>query len=230
MIVAIQFHDGDAHKALELARLIADIEPSHRDDVILGLVCQPSTNTSEAARVVDYCLRKMPTELVVSNRLPQDGKGCADLWAATVEHFARNPSGHSFVCTFDGGDSVPLRRTWINDLAAEHAITVAAGKTITGFSQGSSFINANMMIELSVWRECEELRSRIARPLSHWIWEPQFYDILGPRVRLSPVIWSEYNSYGITARWLKGIAEHSAWSHGWKDDDLLDKARTLILG
>jgi len=229
MIVAIQFHDGDARKALELARLIADIEPAYRCDVLLGLVCQPSTHTEEAERVALYCAAKMPTELFVSPRPPQDKKGCADLWAATVEHFAYNPRGHSFVCTFDGGDSAPLRRTWLNDLAAEHTATVAQGKTITGFSQGSNFINANMMIELSVWRNCEELRSRISRPLSHWIWEPQFYDILGPRVRLSPVIWSEYNSHGITVQWLRGLAEHSAWSHGWKDEDLVDKSRELLI-
>ena len=230
MIVAIQFYDGNSHKAISLVRLLADIEPAYRDDVLLGLVCQPGTNIAEAQEAASYSLEKMPTELFVSTRYPQTPKGCADLWASTVEHFADNPRGHTSICTFDGGDGVPLRKTWINDLKQEHLLTIAQGKPITGFRQGASSINLNMLMELSVWRSCSELRSRVSNPLSYETCEADLGDILIPCTRSSPIIYSEYNSYGISTSWLKFRSQRAAWSHGWKDDDLVDKARELILG
>ena len=46
MIVALQYHKKDRKRTLTLARLLADIEPFPRDDILLAFVCQPDTPTS----------------------------------------------------------------------------------------------------------------------------------------------------------------------------------------
>lgn len=94
MIAALQYYDGDRDAAFRLARLLADLEPSFRPDVLLALCCQPDTKIDdETLHVLAECSKKFTVEHVVSRY------GCAgwadgsgQLWRGTVTHFAEPSS------------------------------------------------------------------------------------------------------------------------------------------
>jgi len=225
MIISIMFHNGDKGKSLALSKLIADIEPNRRDDVLLALVSQPGTDLAGVRDAVNYCSSKMPSIAFTSGRQPLGANGTAELWCGAVDYFYANPCGHSSIFLVDGGDSVPLRATWIDDLIAEHTKTLADGRIITG-------CHSNKIIELSVWDILPALRSMTSIPGGAVpSWEYDYDDIITPHMFRTVAIYNEWNSRtGISVEGLRGRAARSAWSHGWKDTDLVDKARELILG
>ena len=239
MILALQFYEKCAAPAMELATLLADLEPMFREDAGLALVHQPTDPSSDlVAGTVDYCSGKFRTTCVATGTgvagWPQ---GASDLWVGTMRHFGekhmRGLVPHQAIFIFDGNDGVPLHRNWLDLLIAEHALTVAAGKQVTGaLIEGEdprrSHINANMVMELPFWNAHPELL-RMPPPPARKQRHLTPHDVHHGRTimahaSVSTTICSEWNQTGITREILDGRAAHSIWLHGYKDDSL----RTMV--
>ena len=244
MILALQFYEKCVVSAMELATLLADLEPMFREDVGLALVHQPTDPPSElVVSTVDYCSRKFRTACVATGTgvagWPQ---GASDLWVGTMNHFGekfrRGLVPHHSIFIFDGNDGVSLHRNWLDLLIAEHASTVAMGRQVTGALVGEgqrlAHINANLVMELPFWNAHPELLmmpplpTRKHRPryqLGHDRWHGR---TILPHASASTAICSEWNKTGITREILDGRAAHSIWLHGYKDDGLRTMARQRL--
>ena len=232
MILALQFYEGDQTKALTLARLLADVEPAYRSDVVLGLVCQPDTpDCEQISDTVSYCSVKFNTIYVKSARGGkgwQDGSG--ELWCGTMEHFSNNDRGSSSIFTFDGGDGVPLHKNWIDLAKSEHKKTTSQKKLVSAtFSHDA--VNGNMIAELDLWKL--HLSTVPLKLLSKEgfceIWESQFKNVIIPLSRLSNFVRNEWNSLNITRQGLIDRSQSYVWLHGYKDVDLVNKARSFLI-
>jgi hypothetical protein len=244
MIIAIQYYEGDRERSFSLARLLADLETDYRSDVLLALVAQHGTPASYSTDMtLCYCAKKFPVAHFISDR---SGSGypyvCGLMWLATMEHFSclhdHGLVPHDAIFTVDGGDGVPLHYDWINMLKAEHEVTLASGKSITGtpYSLGGCplHINPNMAMELKTWKEV---------PLLHEIPNPSMnclsgtnlllhYDIYHrretvKRTNLSSVVRTDWQGGGryVTPKLMRVLAGHSIWLHGYKDESLYEVAR-----
>jgi hypothetical protein len=232
MILALQFYEGDQTKALALAKLLADIEPKYREDVTLGLVTQPDTpDCNEITNAVAYCSNKFKTVYVKSTR---GGKGWRDgsgqLWCGTMEHFSNNPMWHTSIFTFDGGDGVPLRTTWIDDLKKEHEKTTQKGKLVSATFY-HDFINGNMVTELDLWRKHLSLHplKLLSKDGLCDIWERQFKETMVPLANPSKIVRNDWDQHNVTNHKLIELSKEFIWLHGYKDTDLVDTARLFLL-
>lgn len=245
MIVALQYHKKDRKRTLTLARLLADIEPFPRDDILLAFVCQPDTPTSNLTEpVLQYCSLKFPTTHVV---VPKKGGGHPEgpglLWAGTMEHFHKlfeqGLTSHDSIMTLDGGDGVPLHRNWIDLIIKEHTRTLKNNKLITGTPSHQGpvaycplHVNPNAIFHLSIWSKEPSLHTI---PRSNGTLFNHF-DIYHRRIMLnnaslSSVIKTDWRGNGnrISPGLMQQEAARAVWLHGYKDDDLYSIAREHLL-
>jgi len=238
MIIALQYYKEDRERALTLARLLADIEPSPRDDLLLALICRPDTPPSRYdGLTLRHCEKKFPTMMIVSPRgtctWPES---CGDLWAGTMDYFSRifecGAAKHHSIFTADGGDGVPLHRNWINLLSSEHDRTISLGKLITGTPSKLGYsplhVNPNMASHLSIWQKVPSLRTTPRSDgtiLTH-------FDIHHRRAMLtsaslSSVVLTDWKGDGnkITLELMQLKSRKSMWLHGYKDGSLYEVAQ-----
>lgn len=240
MILALQYYEGDLEKAMLLARLIADLEPRWRQDVLLALVCQPGTPlTADVKDTLRRCETKMPVEYVVS---PRGAKGWADgsgqLWTGTMETFTKKSKdgtcNHDSIFTFDGSDGVPLHNNWIDLLMAEHDNTLKSGKMVTGTDPNDGHsphhINGNMILQLALMDMHPELyETPLGAKQTADIWDCYHRGIFLKHASVSSVICSEWHRYGVTQEIMDLRAKHSVWLHGYKDIALCPMARCRLI-
>ena len=243
MIVALQYYEGDRERTFSLARLLADIEPSPRDDILLALVCQPDTTSSESTHMVlQHCEKKFPTVHIISARGANNyQEGCGQLWAGTMDHFSRlfeeRTIRHNSILTLDGGDGVPLHPDWINLFKTEHEHTISSKMLITGtpHNQGGTplLINPNMASHLSIWQEEPSLH-KVPRYDGTFL---TFFDTYHRRTllkhtSLSSIVQTDWRGGGnkISLELMGERARKSVWLHGYKDDSLYEVAREHLLG
>ena len=238
MIVALQYYEGDRERTFALARLLADLEPSPRDDLLLALVCQPDTPTPESTNLtLRYCENKFPTIQVMSARgTPDYQEGCGQLWAGTMNYFYQmfeeGTTRHDSILTLDGGDGVPLHRNWFDLFKAEHDKTISSGKLVTGtpYNQGGCplLINPNMASHLSLWKLEPSLRE-----IPHYtgsmltIFDTHHRQTLLKHTSLSSIVKTDWRGDGnkISLGLMRSRSEKSIWLHGYKDDSLYEVAR-----
>lgn len=237
MILAIMFYDGDINNSMGLARLLADVETRYRNDVTLILVYQPGTIiTTDVVETVVYCNSKFNTILT---RSPLGGAGWFDgsgqLWSGSLSVSVDNKD-HSSVFLIDGGDSVPLCNDWIVKLQAAHSETLKNNKRVTGFlvklGDVPYYIHANMVLDLSFVRENTSLlKFKTLADGGRDMLEIFHFPVLYPSLLPTSRIWSAPNSRGCTPEILRKLSDAGiCWLHGYKDDNLVDKARELLLG
>jgi hypothetical protein len=229
MILALQYWKNDEPQALRLARLLADIEPKHRDDVTLALVRRHDCELSEEAEDTQlYCGKKFPTALMRAEEKGEGWPGGSNaLWRGTMELCSLPQFGAtgSAVFTFEA-DCVPLSADWINRLKAEHAITVSQGKRITGAVQAQpcAHVNGNMVIESSAWIDLPSLRQAPA----NWAWDCWHSATLLRETRHSGVILNAAHSDGWTEGPMLALAREAAILHGCKDDSAFNVASSML--
>jgi hypothetical protein len=239
MIVALPFYDGDLEQTMSLARLLADIEPVPRDDVVLALVHQPDTKIDELVRrTVDHCRLKFTVDLVAS---PLGGQGhpsgCTALWAGTVTHYFERwkrgdlwrglPRVHDCILTLDGGDGVPLHPDWIDLFRSQHWQTVQKGMAITGspyYLGGCPLhVNPNAIFELSIF-EKTKLITDIPRHDGTLATHFDIYhrEEMLAHSELSSVVRTDWRGDGqkMTPDLMRELARRAIWLHGYKDPDL----------
>jgi hypothetical protein len=235
MIIALQHWSEDEEQALSLARLIVDIEPSYRGDVVLVLArrrdCPKST---EAVRTEAYCQKKMPVMLLQSAR-PEVGHpdGCFGLWAGTVGRLHRlwqrgilawDLGRFVFTCESDGG---PIRKDWINRLRSAHGHSLTVGKRVTGsvMDEPMPHVNGNLILDLSVWGD----HPCLSHCPSGIAWDCHHATTLLPEARSSLAIWNAYQAKDLTAGVLDAISRETAWVHGVKCNSLINYARRHLV-
>ena len=138
LALVLQFFSGDKHRAIELARLMADLEPAKRDDVVFIFARQdncPMDDEIQAAQL--YVGRKFSVMDMVTKVDPEKKYPgvCFDAFASACQqlsdwyHTGLLPYGNAF---FFEADGAPLRSTWIDDIKRAHTETLMAGKRVTG--------------------------------------------------------------------------------------------------
>jgi len=243
LVIALQFYRGDWYKAMKLARLLADVEQSRRDDVALMLVrtseCPGGSFVDEAARrcsevfrVENVVLRPDTPERKARwgslNRWPI---GCNVLWSGAISHFLESmePCWTS-IFTADGGDGVPLHPNWADLLIEDHRRTLHSDLSVTGRvlkdGMGRWHVNGNMVIERSFLQQHPEILIMPDDPIS---WDVHHAAKILPGCRASSVVHCNWKVVGLRPELFPIIARKAAWWHGYKDGHFVDLARNFIL-
>jgi hypothetical protein len=236
MIVALQYYEGDRGQTMSLARLLADLEPVKRQDVMLALVCQPDTPwTVLTSKTIKHCERKFPVIHVVSARGDHGHPvACTAIWTGMMEFF-HGAYQHEAVLALDGGDGVPLHRDWLSMMMLEHQRTLSVGKLITGspyYLGGCPLhVNPNAVFQMSVWTKEPSLQTP---PVYNGTLLTHF-DIFHRRVMLanaslSSVVRTDWQGAGnkISQALMGERAKQAVWLHGYKDLDLFSVARQYL--
>lgn len=232
LVVALQYWAGDEAKAMRLARLLADLEPRRRQDVLLCFFRR--YDTPESAALFDarmHCGRKFGTMTIASRREGTGHpRGCNELWSSLMEQFAVDwrtgrLGGHSVFCM--EADGVPLRADWLDKLLAEHERTLEAGRRVTGALTNHSYrhINGSIVAHFSMWWD----RLSLHETPPGQAWDMFHAQVLTSEAR--PTTWMK-NVYG-AGSWsdesLTAMAKETAWLSSSKDDSALAWAeRTLV--
>jgi hypothetical protein len=243
MIIALQYYEGDLEPTMSLARLLADLEPVPRTDVVLALVCHPGTPvTPLTKKTIAHCERRFVVEHVVS---PLGAKGhpeaCTALWAGTMQHyyerFKCGELSYSAVLALDGGDGVPLHKDWLSMLKVEHEYTLSVGKLITGtpYWLGGCplLVNPNAVFELSVLNKTSFITD-IPKYDGTLLTNFDIYhrrDMLA-NASLSTAVRTDWHGCGkdLSIPLMKERATEAFWLHGYKDAGVFATARQYLFG
>ena len=231
-LVAIQFWDGDKAHALRLARFLADIEPTFRDDTIIALAARfDVAMDAEIQATYDHVSRKFPVTFMRSNRQATGHPdGCFGLWAGTAElAYSRWLGGWPVAnVLFVESEGVPARFDWIDSLKRAHAANLLTGKRITGARMEGAFydphVNGSLLMHLSAWGDHPGWRScpkDIAWDCFHG---QSMLGELGP----VPSILNLYGAQELSLSVYKTIGSNYAWIASVKDGSAWDCAQSLI--
>lgn len=247
MVINMQHWAGDQEQAMALSRLIADLEPKYRDDVLFLFTsrfdCNPDQDT------IRYVGRKFKT---LSHRTRRTATGwpngpnqmMADSYEYLVERWRRKELPITHVL-FAEADCVPLHKDWINMLDAEFK---ACGKKVLGawLEKGDAncrHINGNCIISIDFWKKCPSL----FHPPSRGGWDAALAYAIMPNGSPSKLIWSDYQlcqphnpwkgddflweprRYGCLENPLYGQELQPVWMHGCKTMQGIEAARKRLL-
>lgn len=122
LLLALQFWDGDKSQAMEVARLIADLEPKRREDVDFLFVSR--FDCAHDVETIKHVGEKFSVHSWVNRNRRGVGwpSGCNDLWFGTMDWVytfseAKRTPGYKAVLTFEA-DSSPLTPNWISRLSS----------------------------------------------------------------------------------------------------------------
>lgn len=239
MILALRFSAESQAQAMKLARLLADLEPKPRQDVLLAFTHK--TMDVLDLRLFDdtflYCSRKFQ---VTRAAVGTDSRGWPwgpnDMWIRTVDYFAtefKRGLKYTSIFVIDGNDSAPLHPKWIDLVKNEHARTLALERRVTGAANRldtrGEHVNANMVVEFSFWNDHPEL----VMPVPEKGRRSKAHDVYYGKTFLknastSSIVCNEWRSRGITREIMDERATRSAWLHGYKDENLCDVARQRL--
>lgn len=239
-LICLQFWEGDRAQALQLARLIADIEPtmSERADFLFvsRFDCTHDTAT------VNYVARKFKTFTHTSKRRGTGWpSGCNGTFFGTMEWFYHKKQARQVVpykaafCI--EADGIPMSKTWIADLSNHwdwinnRKPVVMAGAWLAngpipdcGHINGNAFISGDLKflkhlvariqdVDINVgWDYC------LAPTFREWGWSdmPQIRSVW--RTPLTEQIFLHHQRTG------------TLWFHGSKDDAGIKLCRKHLLG
>jgi len=145
---------------MSLARLLADIQPFSRNDVLLMLLFSQTRHSLSGltTATMKHCSSRFAIEHVASKRGDVAIQGMYGLWTGAMEYFReKSPKGSCFHAR-DGGDGVPLYVNWLSLIEEEHARTLVVW--------ASSSLERHIGWRLSSPREsqCRFSRSQYWRP------------------------------------------------------------------
>lgn len=234
-VIAIQYWRGDIDKAMRLARLIADLEPTRRDDVDFVFIARADCDHDEAA--VQYVSRKFNVrKLKCIARATGHPWGCWVLWYSLMEWFYLGlQSGklpeYKWIFPFEA-DCVPISRTWINEC---HEEFISSRVNLLGSEtfHYSQHLNGNLMassdLDFLKWLIRDVTVAGVPRQ------EP--WDIyLFPKftqwgVGFSSKIINRCGQRTMEQKEVQWLQSHGwAFVHGVKDDSLFHFSRTGLLG
>jgi hypothetical protein len=234
ILLALQYWDGDKAQAMELARLIADLEPKHCDIADFLFVNRFDCKPDEVA--IQYVGRKFNT---FKYKSPGRGvgwpDGCNTLWGCTLEWFyhmkvAKKIPQYKAILTFEA-DCVPLRSDWIHFLidgwdSLQPTYVAGARVEAVGIHEhinGNAFFSGDKNFLHWVVK-----RTRIPPGVGWDYWLANEFRKWG---------WAELP--GMCCRWgtktftekqfKDEVSAGTAFLHGVKDDSALKMSRKLLL-
>jgi hypothetical protein len=155
----LQFYEGDKAAACKLARLLADIEPEPRDDVVLVFARQNGTARDRLlTETALYCGHKF-TYWHFETPIP-GGKGypgeCFDLFSGTMTYISLGylQGKHHYDTIFMAeADGAPTSVDWIDRLKKAHEETLFLGKYVTGphMRHLNDHINGTCIMDAHFW-------------------------------------------------------------------------------
>lgn len=194
LVLALQYWPGDYGEAMELARLITDIEPAKRDDVTFLFAARRDAKIDE--NEVAYVATKFPVKTF-------QGKSDASGWPLGPNALFRETYQHCIEMIRSGRmqgdgilfmepDCVPLAPNWIDQLKAEWEECKAKGKQILGCwlmegDCGVEHINGNCIIHKDFWKANREILTHKGGG-----WDADCRGVMLPMGMPSKLIWSDY--------------------------------------
>ena len=149
--------------------------------------------------------------------------------SAAVEHATQKMGPEwSAVMFADGGDGAPLHREWVDIVLEDHAKTIAQGLYVTGAlreCRGIKHVNGNVVMSRSFLCDHPEFAEVPARCQEYDVYH---VDTILPVARASSLFYCGWRQFGADPRQFAAASEHSAWWHGCKDGDFVDKARAHL--
>lgn len=232
LVLALQYWAGDEVAAMRLARLLADIEPARRKDVTLALVRRFDTPPSDLMwKTALHCGFKFGVMQLVSEREGAGHpRGCNELFAGMMDQLSAAwadglLAAHSVMAI--EADGCPLRADWLDVLLREHAMTLAAGKRVTGHLMTLTdfpHVNGTLGCHLSLWLDRPSLRSTPP----HQAWDMHHAAVYSAEARPTTLIRNFYGSRDWTPGALAAVAKETAWLSSVKDESAISWAeRTL---
>ena len=176
LALVLQYCPKDAVAALDLAKLLADIEDTRRTDVLF--VFAEQAGTKEALGVEEYKKLHLAKDHVAEKfpafelRVEVDPRKkypavCYDQWAGSAAQLCdlyHDGEIHTHSAFFFEADGAPTRKTWIDDLKRAHAETLAASKLVTGPRMAYPppagdrlHVNGTMIMHLRMWLDYPSL-------------------------------------------------------------------------
>ena len=229
LAIALQFWAGDQARALRLARFLADIEPTRRDDVMF--IFARANELGESRELTEtslYCGQKFPVTHLVSGRRGEGHlAGAYAIWSGVAEKLWQDystargwPWQHVAFIEHDG---VPLAKDWIDREKRAHAANLSLGKRVTGARMEACpccpcHVTGQLIMDVRCWAEHPTL----------WTCPPgQAWDCRHAETLLSE--WGPHspivNLYGATdvsasvfqvlsngRAWLANVKDESAWN------------------
>lgn len=232
LVVAIQFYVDDEHRALRLARLLADIEPARRDDVMIAFARRFDCPASNLLQQTFMHVGKKFGVIDLPSRREGVGHpaGCNELWSSTMEQLSASwHAGNLSACSVFvvEPDGAPLSADWIARIQAEHQRAIRAGKRVSGCLVESPIphVNGTLMAHLSTWRD----RLSLHRTPPAQAWDLFHAAVLMAECQPTPLIKNVYGARGWSADGLAAMAKETAWLASTKDDSAIAWAeRTLV--
>jgi len=234
LAIAIQFWKGDKRAALRLARFLADVEPSRREDVMLILASRYDLKMdNEIAKTMMYCGRKFYVSHVRSLREAKGHPaGCFGLWAGTADRCYANYSAKGWPwhnVFFVEAEGVPARWDWIDHLKRLHAANLATGKRVTGaIMEASQFydrhVNGTLAMHMSCWAD---------HPSLHVCPDTEAWDCFHSQVLVSeaghhPAVANLYGAHKLSLSTYKTLGRDFAWIASVKDGSAWKCAQSLV--
>lgn len=243
-----QFWKGDKDNMMALARLIADLEPTYRNDVYFLFTARFDCEHDEAT--IAYVAKKFK---VLRHRTRRKATGwpagpnqmMADSYSYLIETNRAKDLGID-VILFMEADDVPLHKDWINLLWKEWK---ESGKQVSGAwlkpqdCSGGEHINGNCLIGINFWKQAKP----ILNPPSKGGWDAVLRHVILPNGHPSRLIWSDYHlgternpwkgddylwapkRYGDPANALYGQDIYPVFLHGPKTTQGVDAVRKKLL-
>lgn len=193
LVLNLQFWENDKAQAMALARLMADLEPVKRDDVVFLFTarfdCAHDEETvsyvAQKFRVIKYTTKRKATGWPNG---PNQMMGCSYEFCVEQYRFGKLPGIKGVM--FMEADCVPLHKYWISMLIKEYD---QSGMQIMGAwlkrgDCGVEHINGNCIIGINFWRR----NKSIFHPDEKGGWDATLAHILLPNGHPSRLIWSDY--------------------------------------
>lgn len=179
---------------MELARLMADMEPQRREDVTL--LFSARFDCLHDYETIEYCRKKFRVETFTSRHHrtgwpggPNDLMSHSYMWC--IEN-TRNGKIKADGVFFIEPDDIPIDMNWINHILHEWRQCVNSGKQVLGcwLCKGDcdcEHINGNCIIHIDFWKK----NKNILLPASGG-WDADAWPYIQPAGYPSRLIWSDY--------------------------------------
>lgn len=234
--LVLQFWKGDVEQAMDLARLLADIEPGPCEDVALVFArqsnCPMSSLELETAKQCERKFDVWPLEIAVNDRKGYPGV-VFDAWVGAMHELTKRyctgywPYANAFMFEPDGA---PLCTDWINRIRQAMQDALDAGKYVVGprmyqLGRDRSHINGT-----SAWH----LPFFANSPFLHTCPPDVAYDVFHGRIVLnnshpSNVIYNATGMKTLTEDAFNHFKRESCWVTSIKDGSARRLARELLV-
>lgn len=249
MILNLQYWGGDKTQAMDLARLIADLEEGFRNEHTFLFTSR--FDCSHDQRTIEYVSKKFKTRQIRTTRNatgwpngPNQMAGESYKWCCDAARAGQILDPHNCVLMMEA-DCVPLKKGWIDAIVKEF---IDSGKLVSGAwlesgGSGIGHINGNMVMSFFFIRKCP----MIFFPPARGGWDVVLAQHIAPHGNPSKLIWSDYRLGTPDNEWkgceylweskryesiknpLHGEELNPVWFHGCKDPRGLVCARERLL-